>query len=103
MVPLGLCQCRFRMGYIGLYRAKSPNFLRIFYCRLRQYRLKPAQLLPIRPDYADWAHRRRVAATRLVLVGGVRNDADRSRLQKLAELAHELVGAPISVCRLPSI
>ena len=47
----GLCQCRFRSGYKGLYRA--INCLIFFgYCRpkLRQYRSKPAaQLLRIRP------------------------------------------------------
>lgn len=34
---------------------------------------------------------RRVASARLVFVGGVRNDADRARLERLKELAQELV------------
>jgi len=34
---------------------------------------------------------RRVASVRLVFVGGVRNDADRARLERLGELAQELV------------
>jgi hypothetical protein len=49
VVPAWLRQC--------LFRAKSPNFLRLVPAQLRQHRSKPAaQLLPIR-----WAERQCVA------------------------------------------